>query len=334
MTRIPHVRTILLSCPILALAPPSLASAGNTKVELCHNDEAGNTFAIHVSERAVAKHIANHGDFLLSDSVFYADADGDGAGDPDAPIHACNQPAGFVDNMDDECPLDGLTTEKQTYYWDADGDGFGDPATSTEACALPDGYVGNMDDCNDDDPLAWSGAREVPGDGVDNDCDPGTPDVVDCPCEALFESARTVWETQRGRGWNPTLLTGSNSICHESVFTNPNFRATDLIFSVRTFGAAGEGCYAQVREDRRESGGGVDTLVNTLIPYSTAEPRRQQNGRPAMISSPRIACRDETAVTPQEPHRRFRGNAGGLQEGRQGADSKNPARVPRNRSHR
>jgi hypothetical protein len=45
---------------------------------------------------------------------------------------------------------------------DADGDGFDAD-----------------EDCDDDDPLVNPGASEVAGDGVDNDCDESTPDLVD-----------------------------------------------------------------------------------------------------------------------------------------------------------
>jgi len=55
-------------------------------------------------------------------------------------------------------------------YRDLDGDGYGDPADLSVVCPLPPGFVANLDDCDDNEPLAWTGADEV-CDGADNDCD-------------------------------------------------------------------------------------------------------------------------------------------------------------------
>jgi hypothetical protein len=282
MIHIRHARIASLVSSVLISAVPSLASAKDTKVDLCHHDDVAHTLLISVSQNAVAQHIANHGDVLLADSVFYRDADGDGAGDPNSSVHACTQPVGYVSNMTDGCPLDGSKTTQQTYYRDADGDGFGDPASSIQACSAAAGYVDKAGDCNDSAPLAWSGASEIPGDGVDNDCDPNTPDHVDCPCQALYVSAKSIWEAQRGRGWNPTLSAGSTqAICFEDFHTNPAYQATDINLVETAYGPAGEGCYATVREDERESGGSVEFLLDTLIPYSTA---------PAMNAAQKQAC--------------------------------------------
>ena len=64
------------------------------------------------------------------------------------------------------------------FYADADGDGFGDLATGVPACNAPEGYVDNSGDCDDTAADVSPNATEVPGDGVDNDCNPATPDVV------------------------------------------------------------------------------------------------------------------------------------------------------------
>lgn len=55
---------------------------------------------------------------------------------------------------------------------DADGDGYGLPADA--ACP-----AGAEPDCDDTDPGVHPGAVELCGDGIDNDCNPATPDLAD-----------------------------------------------------------------------------------------------------------------------------------------------------------
>jgi hypothetical protein len=50
---------------------------------------------------------------------------------------------------------------------DQDGDGYGNPAS--EACPFP------TLDCNDSNPNVNPGRPEIPGNGMDDDCTPGTP---------------------------------------------------------------------------------------------------------------------------------------------------------------
>ncbi|PPK88535.1 putative Ig domain-containing protein [Neolewinella xylanilytica] len=114
--------------------------------------------------------------------TFYADFDGDGLGDPDNRIDACEAPANFVrvagdncisvanpdqldfdgDGLGDACdpdddndgvpdgsdcnPLDAAVQSAELYYRDVDGDGFGDPADSQLACTQPAGFVRNATD--------------------------------------------------------------------------------------------------------------------------------------------------------------------------------------------
>jgi len=123
--------------------------------------------------------------------TWFVDGDGDGFGSPDAPIEACDQPAGAVPSssdcddddaavypsapevcnaLDDNC--DGRVDEGLTATWypDADDDGFGDASAPTETCNPSEGWVQVGRDCDDTAPTAFPGAVEV-CDGVDNDCD-------------------------------------------------------------------------------------------------------------------------------------------------------------------
>ena len=116
---------------------------------------------------------------------FYADGDGDGFGDADSSVEACDAPTGYVtdatdcddaeasaypgadevcDDVDNDC--DGTVDnddalDASTWYADADTDGYGNGDTTTTACEQPSGYVDNADDCNDDEALAYTGALSL-----------------------------------------------------------------------------------------------------------------------------------------------------------------------------
>ncbi|MFN4253893.1 MAG: MopE-related protein [Saprospiraceae bacterium] len=130
--------------------------------------------------------------------TYYADADGDGYGDPAVDSVACAQPANFVLNggdcddtnadihpgaselcngMDDDC--DGAIDEGilLTYYADADGDSYGDAGVSTLSCTPVSGYVLAAGDCNDADAAVNPGATEVCN-TIDDDCDGGVDEGV------------------------------------------------------------------------------------------------------------------------------------------------------------
>jgi hypothetical protein len=132
-------------------------------------------------------------------SVF-ADADGDGFGDPGAPLTGagCTPPGGTVANSDDcddlgaavhpgavescdgvdeDCDgaVDDDAVGATTWFRDADGDGFAGSGETVAACAQPAGYEAAATDCDDFASRVNPGAVEV-CDGFDDDCD-GTVDV-------------------------------------------------------------------------------------------------------------------------------------------------------------
>lgn len=123
--------------------------------------------------------------------IFYVDADGDGFGDAESTVEACDAPDGTVpngndcddtqatmfpsntevcDGLDNNC--DGQIDENipSEWYLDADGDGFGDANQLAETCMPEDGYVALSGDCDDSDPAIFPNAEEV-CDSVDNNCD-------------------------------------------------------------------------------------------------------------------------------------------------------------------
>ncbi|MCP4808912.1 MAG: hypothetical protein GY913_00315 [Proteobacteria bacterium] len=134
-------------------------------------------------------------------TTYYADADSDTYGDPDAAAEACSQPSGHVtndgdcddtnaysfpgnpevcDEADNDC--DGYVDEDvtTTYWVDIDEDDYGDSDLPTEACSLPTGYAEIDGDCDDSEPAANPGEIEI-CDTIDNDCDGAIdePDAAD-----------------------------------------------------------------------------------------------------------------------------------------------------------
>ena len=138
-------------------------------------------------------------------TTWYADADGDGAGDPSTVVAGCEQPEGAVadaldcddsdaaigpdaleicNGVDDDCDGgvddadDGF--ESQTWYPDGDGDGVGGDGETLETadCQAPTGYAARGGDCDDADAAVAPGLDEI-CDGLDNDCDGLTDDDDD-----------------------------------------------------------------------------------------------------------------------------------------------------------
>ncbi|MFM9948994.1 MAG: MopE-related protein [Saprospiraceae bacterium] len=131
-------------------------------------------------------------------NTYYADADGDGFGNPASTIQGCTPPMGYVANntdcndandevypgateicngVDDDCDTQTDEGVTNTYYADTDGDGFGNPGSTVQACTPPMGYVANNTDCNDANDEIYPGATEICN-GTDDDCDTQTDEGV------------------------------------------------------------------------------------------------------------------------------------------------------------
>ena len=159
---------------------------------------------------------SNYGDFdswitkiSLCEEIFFRDSDGDGYGNSDSLLIACDIPVGYVTDstdcndtdsliypgateicnyLDDDC--DGLTDDNLTYilsYQDNDGDDFGNPLIDSLSCELPPGYVVNNTDCDDTNAAIYPGAEELLN-GIDDDCDQTTDEglSINAPANNTF----------------------------------------------------------------------------------------------------------------------------------------------------
>ena len=138
--------------------------------------------------------------------TWYADADGDGFGDADTSITACDTPSGYTDDAsdcdDDDATIhpdadeycdgvdnncDGIVDEDTAvdvavWYEDSDSDGYGQPSVTDFACDPPAGFADNAFDCDDANVAVNPDADELCN-GYDDNCD-GTVDeigAVDAP---------------------------------------------------------------------------------------------------------------------------------------------------------
>jgi PKD repeat protein len=71
-------------------------------------------------------------------------------------------------------PVNGCDPEHPDYriwYFDFDGDGFGDKNITVGQCTQPLRYVLNNYDCDDTDPFINPDAEDIPGSGIDANCD-------------------------------------------------------------------------------------------------------------------------------------------------------------------
>ncbi len=170
---------------------------------------------------------------LVGAQLGYPDEDGDGFGDAEGALSACELPAGYVgsagdcddgdalihpdadelcNGVDDDC--DALVDDEDddlagasTWYADSDGDGYGDAGQELLVCEAPTGAVADATDCDDGAPSVHPGATEVCN-GVDDDCDA----LVDDADDSLV-GAWTWYPDRDGDGYGDPSSSGAVEAC-------------------------------------------------------------------------------------------------------------------------
>ena len=190
---------------------PLTASAGCTGSPdaVVDGTDCDDTVAtVHPGAEEVCDGLDNDCDGALDEdtdeaSAWYADTDGDGAGDATASVMACAQPPCYVadnsdcddadaavhpsqretcDGLDDDCDgvADDSALDAGLWYADGDGDGVG-AGVAVTACDAPAGHVALDGDCDDAVATVSPLAAETCN-GVDDDCDSDVDeDVVGAP---------------------------------------------------------------------------------------------------------------------------------------------------------
>ncbi|HOZ52736.1 MAG TPA: CARDB domain-containing protein, partial [Chitinophagaceae bacterium] len=110
---------------------------------------------------------------FCTSQYWYADADGDGYGNPLIVQNSCTQPIGFVSNDTDCNDADSLEHPNQIWYSDADNDGYG-TGNFIIQCTRPANRFATSEllaisgDCDDNNPSIYPNYQEFEFSGIGN----------------------------------------------------------------------------------------------------------------------------------------------------------------------
>jgi hypothetical protein len=158
--------------------------------------------------------------------TYYADADGDGFGNPAVTTEWCEAPIGFVENADDCDDNNALINPNTVWFLDNDEDGYGANATATTSCTQPaPNYVLLGGDCDDTNEEVNPSAPEVCN-GIDDNCngliDAEDPDVQDAQVYYVDED-----EDGYGVG-DPILFCSNPGVGYATVAGDCNDQDSDV----------------------------------------------------------------------------------------------------------
>ncbi len=247
--------------------PPDADGDGFSAEEDCNDAEA----AIHPDADEVCDGVDNDCDGVIDGSdaagflTYFADADGDGYGDPAAMSQGCEIPSGHVADNTDCDDMDPNLSPESVWYADSDGDGFGDAANPTTACVQPSGTVVDNTDCDDSSAGTYPGAAEF-CDNVDTNCD----GAVDEAGAVSHEDAAGVWTdvtaTMSGTASTPAQVTVDGGAYHFCPGTH--YLQIEVLSSTVLAGSSGDAADVQVSASLQgpviDAGEGVDLQVRDL----------------------------------------------------------------------
>lgn len=166
-------------------------------------------------------------DALQSNTEYFTlvgDKDNDGYSYPEAVSPPYKALPDCNDNDPNEYP-------NQKWYKDLDNDGYSDGTMDTTSCTRPLGYkvaselIALSGDCDDNNPNRYPGKTEIPCNGIDDDCNPATPDVA-APALASPANGATKVSTTPTLSWNGVSCATTYGL---QIAKDPSFSAAAIV---------------------------------------------------------------------------------------------------------